>query len=57
MRQVLGFVSTKRNSIPITDALRLKKEKTMMLLATDLDGTFLGGSISKKRKLYRLIRS
>src|SRR5690606_9458914 len=32
-------------------------EKTMMLLATDLDGTFLGGSLSKKRKLYRLIRN
>jgi len=29
----------------------------MMLLATDLDGTFLGGSVSKKRKLYRLLRS
>ncbi len=29
----------------------------MMLLATDLDGTFLGGSLSKKRKLYRLIRN
>lgn len=28
-----------------------------MLLATDLDGTFLGGSVSKKRKLYRLLRS
>ncbi|MFB2118863.1 glucosylglycerol-phosphate synthase [Parapedobacter sp. 2B3] len=29
----------------------------MMLLATDLDGTFLGGSVSKKRKLYHLIRN
>lgn len=28
-----------------------------MLLATDLDGTFLGGSASKRRKLYRLIKN
>ena len=28
-----------------------------MLLATDLDGTFLGGSLSKKRKLYDLIKN
>ena len=28
-----------------------------MLLATDLDGTFLGGSLSKRRQLYRLIRN
>ncbi|GGG89063.1 alpha,alpha-trehalose-phosphate synthase [Parapedobacter pyrenivorans] len=28
----------------------------MMLLATDLDGTFLGGSLTKKQQLYSLIR-
>ena len=28
-----------------------------MLLATDLDGTFLGGSLTKKQQLYNLIRN
>ena len=28
-----------------------------MLLATDLDGTFLGGSIAQKQQLYQLIRN
>ncbi|SFC49597.1 glucosylglycerol-phosphate synthase [Parapedobacter composti] len=29
----------------------------MMLLATDLDGTFLGGTAEKKQQLYQLIRN
>src|SRR5690606_30962609 len=32
-------------------------EKTRMLLATDLDGTFLGGTTEKKQILYQLIRN